>query len=323
MALQEFLQTIPPQVIERIQSIDLNIDSENCNKEINTLLQRTVLLGGKRLRPLLTYLMGNLFGRELDEVHLYAKSIEMVHAASLSHDDVIDNATTRRDLASINVVSSNKKAVLAGDYLLAEVIVNLTNNGNLQLVREMSRVIQELAEGEWIQLDLSENRQYTEEMIREVALKKTASVMSYCCVAPAIAANAGEQLIRYARQFGVNLGLAFQMMDDTLDFSGNSMKDNKLDVDNGIVNSVLFRWLELNPQKMQDYRAGKNLSELWSEDHLDEAIEYIKNRAHQLLDECADLLNVMASELSSNQVDAEAATRPLKTILNFIGDRNF
>src|SRR5690606_31879505 len=123
-----------------------------------------VLLGGKRLRPLLTYLCGNFFGVKADALDVYAKAIEMVHAASLSHDDVVDGANTRRGKPSINAESSNKQAVLAGDYLLADVIVELTKQGDLTLVQEMSYVIQALAEGEWIQLDAAASRQYTREL---------------------------------------------------------------------------------------------------------------------------------------------------------------
>lgn len=319
MALQDFLSTIPSQVIDRIQDLDLNIESENCNKEINTLLQKTVLMGGKRLRPMLTYLMGNLYGTNLDQVQLFAKSIEMVHAASLSHDDVIDNATTRRDHPSINIVGSNKRAVLAGDYLLAEVIVNLTNHGNIELVKEMSHVIQDLSEGEWIQLDLSESRQYTAESIKVVAHKKTASVMSWCCVAPAMAMGLSPQIIEYSRNFGIKLGLAFQMMDDTLDFSGTSMKDINLDIENGVINSVVYQWLKLNPQKFLQFQEGKLLSEIWTEDHLDKAIEIVKNEAHQLLEECLNLISIIGSEVNAN----EEALLPLRSIVNFIGKRDF
>ena len=169
----DFLNLMPKGVLSAVGEIDLNIPSTTCKKEINDLLQRTVLVGGKRLRPLLTHLVGDLFQLDTLVVAPYARAVELVHAASLSHDDVIDNATMRRGLPSINIVASNKKAVLAGDTLLSSVIVDLTEAGHLSLVREMSYVIRDLSEGEWIQADLILSRDYTKSSIREIAMKKT------------------------------------------------------------------------------------------------------------------------------------------------------
>ena len=109
------------------------------------------MFGGKRLRPLLTYLVGNLFQQKIEHIKIYADSIELVHAASLAHDDVIDEAQTRRGFPSINT-RGNKRAVLAGDYLLATVMANLASRGVLPLVREMGQVVASLAWGEWLQL---------------------------------------------------------------------------------------------------------------------------------------------------------------------------
>lgn len=321
--LSSFLQTVPKKTLWRVQTLDLNIESKTCHHEVNSLLQRTVLMGGKRLRPLLTYLMGNLFNVDSERLTPYAKSIEMVHAASLSHDDVIDNATTRRGKPSINKVGSNKKAVLAGDYLLADVIVSLTNEGHLDLVREMSCVIQDLAEGEWIQLDASEERQYSRELIEKIAAKKTASVMSWCCIAPAYLAKQSHAVIEYARQFGHNLGIAFQLMDDTLDFSGNSKKDNMLDLQNGIVNAVVFEWLELNPEYKEKFKNGENIKSLLDQNKLDEAIEIVKNRALKHLDQCHELLEILIREAGLNQDRAKEAKRPLELILQYLAERKF
>ena len=120
---KDFLTNIPADVLLKTKSLELDIKSKDCNDRVNKLLKKTVLLGGKRLRPMLTYLFGQLFGHSLKDLEVYARAIECVHAASLSHDDVVDGAETRRGSPSINTLSSNKYAVLAGDYLLADVIV--------------------------------------------------------------------------------------------------------------------------------------------------------------------------------------------------------
>jgi octaprenyl-diphosphate synthase len=313
--LQDFLSTIPLKTLKHVKNMDLNISSPNCSKAINDLLQNSVLVGGKRLRPLLTYLVGNLYNQDFNSVAPYAKSIELVHAASLSHDDVIDNATTRRGVESINIQASNKKAVLAGDYLLADVIVNLTNAGNLELVGEMAKVIQDLAEGEWIQSDAIENRDYTSELIETIAIKKTASVMSWCCFSPAILAGHSRDVVEKSRQMGIDLGIAFQLMDDTLDFSENSQKDANLDLENGLVNAVLFQWLQLNPAINEKYISGTSLVELYNGEKIDKAVEIVKQTAFSHINSARTLLDEIQNEICSNEKEIKAFDKNKKPIL--------
>jgi geranylgeranyl pyrophosphate synthase len=297
--LADFISSLPKDIVESASKMDLNISSNNANVAINDLLQRTVLVGGKRLRPLLTFLMGDLFGVAPSELMTYARSIELVHAASLSHDDVIDQATTRRGVPSINVAGSNKRAVLAGDYLLAQVIQDLAQQGNLYLVQEMSKVIQDLALGEWLQWDASEERKYSREIILEIARNKTASVMSWCGVAAATMAESTDDERESARRFGEFLGYAFQLMDDTLDFSGSSNKDTLLDMKNGIVNSVLYEWLELNSEAHEKFKSGSDLSELFGDNELDKAIEAVKDRAIHYLEEAKRELDFIQQSLTA------------------------
>lgn len=318
---------IPPSIWSRIKGIDLNVESKECSIAVNDLLQRTVLLGGKRLRPMLTYVVAYLLDISMDKIDVCASSIEMVHAASLSHDDVIDEATTRRGSPSINKVGGNKKAVLAGDYLLADVIVQLTKTSNLNLVKEMSEVIQELALGEWLQSDISNTRKYSHEVIEKMAMGKTASVMSWCCVSPAIVKGLPEHLQGYFRQFGINLGLAFQLIDDALDFSGSSQKDQELDLKNGLVNSVIYEWLLINPTIHQKFIDGEDIYNLWHHEKLstglDQAIINVQQKAREKLDKCKELLDIIINELSdsTNIADYRARSKPLISILNYLENR--
>lgn len=313
--LQDFLSTIPLKTLKHVKNMDLNISSMNCNNAVNELLQNSVLVGGKRLRPLLTYLVGNLYGLDFSALDPYAKSIELVHAASLSHDDVIDNATTRRGVPSINIQASNKKAVLAGDYLLADVIVNLTRAGNLELVGEMAQVIQDLAEGEWIQSDAIESRNYSSELIETIAIKKTASVMSWCCFSPAVLAGLPREIIEKSRQMGIDLGIAFQLMDDTLDFSSESNKDANLDLDNGLVNAVLFQWLNFNPLAFEKYKNGTDLSELFDGEKIEKAVEVVRATAMSHIESARNLLSEIESALCSNEKELKAFGKNKKPIL--------
>jgi geranylgeranyl pyrophosphate synthase len=298
--VSNFLESIPSDILLRAVNLDLKVRSVNAHEAIDSVLSRSVLKGGKRLRPLLTYLMSNLFKVNLDDITPFARSTELVHAASLSHDDVIDNATIRRGTPSINILASNKKAVLAGDYLLSSVIVDLTQTGRLDLVKEMSLVIKDLSEGEWLQLDLISTRDYTRELIKEIALKKTSSVMSYCTLAPAMYSQAPKIVQDHARDLGLKLGLAFQLIDDTLDFSGDSLKDQQLDLQNGVVNAVVFEYLDANSEIKKMFMKGENLSEILLKADLSMSILIVTELAHSYLEEARVSLNEIKKYLSES-----------------------
>lgn len=319
-----FFNQIPPQVLTRIKSIDLDVPSKNAHAAMNELLQRSVLLGGKRLRPLLTYLFGDFFDVSLSDLDTYAKAIEMVHAASLAHDDVIDGATTRRGAPSINIQASNKKSVLAGDYLLASVIGDLCREGRLELVGEMANVIELLSQGEWLQSDLIESRAYTRENLLDIAHKKTSSVMSWCSTAPALVKGHGNEVVNYCRQFGYHLGIAFQMIDDTLDFSGDGQKDGLLDLKNGQINTVLFEWLELHPEVKERFHRGEDIVQSFNEDHLDQALEKIRQEAKDHMNRCRDILDVLCSEVhGGDETLVEKKKKALLFIIDSLENRQY
>lgn len=321
----EFIKQIPPSVLSRLKAIELNIPSVHAQEAINELLQQSVLMGGKRLRPLLTYLFADFFDLPLEKLDTCAKSIEMVHAASLAHDDVIDEATKRRGEPSINIQASNKKAVLAGDYLLAAVIGDLCRVGDLRLVEEMAKVIELLSQGEWLQSDLVLSRAYSEENLNEIALMKTASVMSWCAVSPALVKNLNGELIEYSRQFGQNLGVAFQLLDDTLDFSGDGRKDGLLDLKNGQINAVLFEWLKLHPDIKTKFHSGEDIVPLFNEEGLDEALSIVQLKAKGHLDKCRELLEILKSELRGivSEDILEKKSKPLLFILKYLENRRY
>ena len=327
--LQDFLNNIPGGILERATQMNYHLDSELGRPAVDELLSRSVLSGGKRLRPLLTYVMGNLFGLEIERLDPYARAIEMVHAASLAHDDVVDEASLRRGSPSINSIAGNKKAVLAGDFLLADVIVGLTQTGELKLVSEMAMVIQELALGEWLQWDASHSRSYTAEIIEEIALKKTSSVMSWCAVAPAILAKLGADEIECARTFGKHLGLAFQQIDDTLDFSEDGLKDQFLDLKNGIVNSVVFQWLKDNPELLKRFQDGSNLEVILSElnqGSIQNSLDVVKGCAQRNLEIASDSLEkikeIWIEKLPEDTQRFENSLEIVYVIISYLANRS-
>ena len=293
----ELSSKIPPFILEEIGDISLNFPNQSCREDVCALLERTVLCKGKRLRPILTYLIGNLMGLRPEEVKLCADSIELVHAASLAHDDVIDQAVTRRGMPSINT-EGNKRAVLSGDFLLAGVMSDLAVRGDSRLVKEMGTVVASLSWGEWLQLEASEGRRYNRDILREIALHKTASVMIWCAVAPACVASLPGPLVEYCRCLGSEFGLAFQWMDDIMDFSRNSSKELHLDIKNGMVNTVLYEYLEARPGLKRRFEKGESLNDLVDvSEPPEEAIEIVRKRAEEKLQRCRHLLSILLEEI--------------------------
>jgi geranylgeranyl pyrophosphate synthase len=327
---QSLIASIPEPVQKSLQSLDFSVKDPKSAKDVAPLLERTVLLGGKRLRPLLNLLVGDFLGVDHKQLKVFAESIERVHAASLAHDDVIDEATERRGAPSINALAGNKRAVLAGDYLLADVIVKLSDLGNIAILREMSGVIQELSEGEWLQLEARETRKYSEEMLTKVASHKTASVMRFCALAPAhtltIDAAKKETILNSLRNFGEYLGVAFQEIDDTLDYSENSQKDQGLDLKNGTINKVLYRWLSKNPTLKAHYEAGNDLSFSDIEKtraSFDDACAEIKQEALERLEKAQmELYKVKSVLVSLGVKDLDHKIQPLLEIVALIGARS-
>ncbi len=323
-----FNQIIPEAILRATASIDFSLNSQDGLEAIRKLLARTVLYGGKRLRPLLTCVMADYVDLDANDALFCAKAIEMVHAASLAHDDVIDEASTRRGLPSINIVSSNKRSILAGDFLLAEVIVGLCQLNRPDIVSLMAKVIKDLSEGEWIQLDAAQSRNYTSNLIEEIALKKTASVMSFCTEAPLMLLNASQDCLDFGKKIGVHLGLAFQLIDDTLDFSSTSQKDEHLDIDNNMLNAVTFCYLENNPDLMASYQNGKSLSLLLKDvkkDQIQSSIDQVRQKALEHLEisrqSLRNLSEILSHSKGKNFQELKEKEKMILSLLDLVASR--
>jgi len=225
----------------RAEQLELCFSTYHPHKEIQSLLEKTVFKGGKRLRPLLTLVMSDLFQIEESLALILAKSIELVHAASLAHDDVIDQSFKRRGVPTLNALVDNKKAILGGDFLLADVIVQLSFLENKKIMREMAGVIKNLSQGEWLQKELGDFEKIpTWNLLFDVCLYKTSSVFTWCFLAPALLTDASEESLMNLRKMGHYLGLIFQLKDDMLDFEASSQKTLGLDQLNGTVSCFLL-----------------------------------------------------------------------------------
>ena len=203
--------------------------------------------GGKRIRPALTILSGKLLGADNDRLIPVATVMEYMHTATLLHDDIVDGAKLRRGRKSANELFGNDVAVLVGDYMFAKAIYVLANYGGEEVLKVAAKSVQEMSEGELKQLELIGDINISEDDYFDVIYRKTASLISACCECGAIVAGAGEEERRALRDFGKYLGIAFQLVDDALDYMGTDEQIGKPagnDIREGKVTYPLLYMLE-------------------------------------------------------------------------------
>ncbi len=174
--------------------------------------------GGKRIRPALLLLTAKLCGYQGDRHVPLASVIEFIHTATLLHDDVVDNANLRRGIASANTLWGNEASVLVGDFLFSKSFSLMVADGDLDVLRVLSAATTIIAEGEVLQLISTSDMDVTEERYIEVVKCKTAILLSAACQAGAILGRSAPEREEALRDFGMALGIAFQLMDDTLDY---------------------------------------------------------------------------------------------------------
>ena len=173
---------------------------------------------GKQIRPMFVFFAAKLCGGIIESTHRGAALVELLHTATLVHDDVVDNAYERRGFFSINALWKNKIAVLVGDYLLAKGLLLSVNNSEFRLLQIVSEAVKQMSEGELLQIEKVRRMDISEELYFDVIRQKTASLIASCCACGAASAGADEGTIEKMRLFGEKVGIAFQIKDDTFDF---------------------------------------------------------------------------------------------------------
>ncbi len=193
--------------------------------------------GGKRMRPILMLLMAKNYGAISSVTQHSAVGLELLHTASLVHDDVVDESGERRGQASVNATYNNKVAVLVGDYILSTALLHVSFTGHQRIVQELSELGRTLAAGEILQLSNIQNQDFSEEVYYQVIQQKTAALFQSCAAIGALSAGATDEQVQKAGEFGKNLGIMFQIRDDIFDYfdskeigkpTGNDMTEGKL-----------------------------------------------------------------------------------------------
>ncbi len=186
---------------------------------------------GKQMRPMFVFLAAKLNGQVNESSYHAASLIELLHTATLVHDDVVDDANMRRGFFSLNALWKNKIAVLVGDYLLAKGLILSVEQKEFRLLEIVSRAVKEMSEGELLQMEKARLLNITEEVYFDIIRKKTASLISACCESGAVSARAEEEKALQMRQFGEAVGIAFQIKDDIFDYgTGDIGKPTGIDI---------------------------------------------------------------------------------------------
>jgi octaprenyl-diphosphate synthase len=203
---------------------------------LDRIMQYIVKRKGKQMRPMFVLLSAKLNGEINDASYRAASLVELLHTATLVHDDVVDDALERRGMFSINALWKNKIAVLVGDYLLSKGLLLSLENKDFEILTILSRAVKKMSEGELLQIEKTRNLNFDESIYYEIINGKTASLLSSSCGAGASSVTTDEAIINKMKLFGEMVGMAFQIKDDLFDYgnvavgkpTGNDIKEKKL-----------------------------------------------------------------------------------------------
>lgn len=226
---------ISAELADFIEMFNRSLDHEDgmLAQALNHIRQR----GGKRMRPILILLIAKSFGAVTEVTQHAAIGLELLHTASLVHDDVVDESAERRGQASVNAIYDNKVSVLVGDYILSTALLHVSYTHRERIIRYLAQLGRTLSDGEILQLSNISNRDISEDVYYNIIKGKTAALFEACASIGALASGATDEEIEAAARFGQNLGIVFQIRDDIFDYydsadigkpTGNDMAEGKL-----------------------------------------------------------------------------------------------
>ena len=190
---------------------------------VDQIMSFIVKRKGKQMRPLFVFLTAGVSGDISDRTYRGGPMIELLHTASLVHDDVVDDSNFRRGFFSVNALWKNKIAVLVGDYLLSRGLLLSVDHGDYDLLKIVSEAVKEMSEGELLQISKARTLDITEDVYFDVIRQKTASLIASCCAVGAASSGASAEEIAAMKSFGLNVGMAFQIKDDLFDYGSDEI----------------------------------------------------------------------------------------------------
>jgi octaprenyl-diphosphate synthase len=300
------------------------IDIADDQKEvIKDILDYIFESKGKRIRPVLVYLTARLFAEPNSTTHNAALLVELMHTASLLHDDVVDKAKLRRGNDTVNFKWDDKTAILAGDFLFAKAMKIATDNNEYRLFDIITPAIISLSVGELQQMANSAKFEVSEEKYLEVIRDKTASLLSVCCKSGVYSAGVSDDLIEKAGKFGEIIGLIFQIKDDILDYIGNGETGKQIGIDikeGKITLPFIYAWNAGTKEEKE------TLKLYWNNPQSQESVNSIISEVVRLegVKNCENTMKSLKSEalLVLNDFPKTKAREALAAIIDYIIDRD-
>jgi len=282
--------------------------------------------GGKRMRPMLMFLMAKNYGEVTDVTQYSAVGLELLHTASLVHDDVVDESAERRGQASVNAIYNNKVSVLVGDYILSTALLNVAKTSNTDIIEYLAELGRTLSAGEILQLSNINNQEIKEDVYYEVIKKKTAALFEACAAIGALSANTSEEEVIKAKQFGQNLGIMFQIRDDIFDYfdskeigkpTGNDMAEGKLTL------PVIYALNHTNFESMQTL-AKKVKAGTINQDEIAVLVEFTKQQGGiEYAEQCMQDFSNLCMAYIDSSVKEKAIRDSLTAYVDYVVQRNY
>lgn len=278
---------------------------------------------GKHLRHLLLERTGTFLNIDHKTLMALGRIGELVHNATLTHDDVIDHSHTRRGHPSIPALLNNKKSVLLGDYILAKSLSELTVFENSKLINCLAITLRDLVEGEWIQMEQTNPYKVDAQTYETLAVKKTGSLLRWSFIAPSTYKLLTDDQIAVFASFGEQLGVLYQITDDIIDFNDSSKKTNALDIKNNNVNYVLHLAGQTSPELCLNMFELKDFEKFndSQKELIYKSIELAKNHVNDKLKICKSLLNDILQMQDANS--DISAIEELDQLLELVANRVF
>ncbi len=280
---------------------------------------------GKQMRPMFVFLCAKLVGEVSDKTFRGASMIELIHTATLVHDDVVDESFKRRNFFSINALWKNKIAVLVGDYLLSKAVLLSTDHKEYDMLAVISRTIREMSEGELLQLEKARKLDITEEVYYEIIRQKTATLIAACCEIGVLSASAEEEKASLMMQFGTYTGMAFQIKDDLFDYLTSNIIGKPVGIDIQEKKMTLPLIYSLRNASEQDRKYYLNTIRRYNTDkkRVKELIEFVKSSGG--LDYAVSVMEDFqqkARDILAGFPESEARTS-LQLMLDYVIERKF
>jgi octaprenyl-diphosphate synthase len=289
---------------------------------LNTIMGYIVKRKGKQMRPMFVLLSAQCFGDINERTHRGASLVELLHTATLVHDDVVDESYKRRGFFSINALWKNKIAVLVGDYLLSKGLLLSVDNQDFDLLKIVSNAVREMSEGELLQIEKARKLDITEEVYYDIIRKKTASLIASCCSIGAATTTNDPEVIEKMRLFGEKTGLAFQMKDDLFDYGKRKIgKPTGIDIKEKKMTLPLIYTLNHSSKADKDYIINivKNHSD--EKGKVNEVIEMVRQAGG--IDYTIDKMNGILDEAYGllNELLPPGHNRELEELVRYVIDR--